>query len=147
MLSFLIHLIIHSKYFPNSGQDRIPVKITISIRKKQWYADVLGPFLALEQFLPVLITQFSAICVIIHGLPYEVVTQSFHIARRIIMLLLRFLRNLLFLLYFSVSSFLLNLFLLRLRKQFAGKFLLTRSILDISEILGVKQGALRSMWK
>ena len=37
-------------------QERIPVKITISIREKQWCAGVLGPFLALQQFLPILVT-------------------------------------------------------------------------------------------
>ena len=41
----------------------IPVKITISMRKKQQCAGVLGPFLALQQFLSVLVTlaQFVAL--------------------------------------------------------------------------------------
>ena len=45
-------------------KERIPVKITITIREKQWCAGVLGPFLALQQFLPILVTlaQFEAFC-------------------------------------------------------------------------------------
>ena len=45
-------------------KERIPVKITITIREKQWWAGVLGPFLALQQFLPILVTlaQFEAFC-------------------------------------------------------------------------------------
>ena len=43
-------------------QERIPVKITISIREKQWCAGVFGPFLALQQLLPIFVTlaQFVA---------------------------------------------------------------------------------------
>ena len=82
-----------------TGQERIPVTITISIRKKQWCADVLDLFLALEQFLPVLVTQSSEICGIIHGLLYEIVTQSFHIARRILVTFAIFTR-------FAISSIL-----------------------------------------
>ena len=43
-------------YYKITGQERIPVKITITIREKQWCAGVLGPFLALQQFLPILVT-------------------------------------------------------------------------------------------
>ena len=64
------------------------------------------------------------------------------------LLLLRFLRNLLFLLYFFdfceicyfFFTFLIvvffKYFLLKLRKQFASKFLSTRSILDVSDAKG-----------
>ena len=38
----------------------------------------------LAPFLPVLVNQSSAICGIIRGPLYEIVTQSFHIARRIV---------------------------------------------------------------
>ena len=45
-------------------KERIPVKITITISEKLWCAGVLGPFLALQQFLPILVTlaQFVAFC-------------------------------------------------------------------------------------
>ena len=43
-------------HYKITGQERIPVETTISIRGKQWCAGVLGPFLALQQFLPVLVT-------------------------------------------------------------------------------------------
>ena len=51
-------------HYKITGQERIPVKITISIREKQWCAGILGPFLALQQFLPILVTlaQFVAFC-------------------------------------------------------------------------------------
>ena len=39
-----------------TGQERIPVEITISNRQKQWCAGVLGSFLARQQFLPILVT-------------------------------------------------------------------------------------------
>ena len=51
-------------HYKITGQERIPVKITITIREKQWCVGVLGPFLALQQFLPILVTlaQFVAFC-------------------------------------------------------------------------------------
>ena len=57
--------------------------------------------------------------------------QSFHIAK-IFFLLLRFLRPLLYFFYTFLIAVLFKSFLLKLRKTFASKFLLTRSILDIS---------------
>ena len=47
-------------------------------------------------------------------------------------LLLRFLRPLLYFFYTFLIAVFFKSFLLKLRKQFASKFLLTRSILDIS---------------
>ena len=96
----------------------------------------------LAPFLPVLVTQFSAICGIIHGLLYEIVTQSFLIySKKNSCYFCDFCEICYFFYTFLIAVFFKS-FLLKLRKQFASKFLLTRSILDISEILGVKQGAL-----
>ena len=54
--------------------------------------------------------------------------------QKIFFLLLRFLRRLLYFFYTFLIAVLFKSFLLKLRKTFASKFLLTRSILDISEI-------------
>ena len=43
-------------YYYKTGQERIPVEITISIRQKQWCSGVLGSFLARQQFLPILVS-------------------------------------------------------------------------------------------
>ena len=59
------------------------------------------------------------------------VAQSFHLARKILLTFSIFATFAIFLLYFSESSFFKSFFL-KLRKQFASKFLLTRTILDIS---------------
>ena len=60
-------------------QERIPVKSYPLVSGKNSDARMfLAPFLA------VLVTQSSAICGIIHGLVFKIVTQSFHMARRIL---------------------------------------------------------------
>ena len=85
-------------HYKITGQERIPVEITISIREKQWCAGVLGPFLALQQFLPILVTlaQFVAFCHISRlSLPFSLSKC-------------RILWNLLFLLF--LPYLLLNLF-------------------------------------
>ena len=56
VINWWFHFRENGTHYKITGQERIPVKITISIREKQWCAGVLGPFLALQQFLPILVT-------------------------------------------------------------------------------------------
>ena len=60
--------------------------------------------------------------------------QSFHIAKSILLTFEIFAIFAIFLLYFSDSRYFKS-FLLKLRQQFASKFLLTRSTLDISDFV------------
>ena len=60
-------------------QERIPVKSSPLVLGKNSDARMF-----LAPFLPVVVSQSSAICGIIHGLLFKIVTQSFHKARRIL---------------------------------------------------------------
>ena len=98
VINWWFHFRENGTHYKIAGQGLIPVKKTISIREKQWCMDVLGPFLALQQFLPILVTlvQFVAFCHISRlSLPFSLSKC-------------RILLNLLFLLF--LPYLLLNLF-------------------------------------